>query len=1289
MQDTLSESLRRLKQIKIRRVRMVAILLVLSLVVSLDVFWVLRQPGLTLAGDASCGIVEHTHDDSCNTPICICTQSDAVHVHSEACYETHYVAAQENTFLACQLPETAHTHGDGCYETVLVGVTQETKLACENTDETHIHEDTCYITVETGGWEESQLICQLSTEPHQHTDSCYDVELIDAHEERSLVCGLSEESHTHEDSCYEWTMTCALPEHTHTIDCYADTTADVETLLDWQKMFADYPFTDDLREDLVGIALTQVGYTESTLNFAVGEDGIRRGYTRYGAWYGMPYQDWSAMFVSFCLNYAGADPEETPGNSGADSMAEAWKKLEKYQPAGEYIPLPGDLVFFDDNTVGIVSEVRNATFYVIRGDHEDAVTRDMLYLDDESIVGWGITEEPEPEETIPEEEIPETIPQTGLDPPVEYDGIPDISNGPVLRIYEGGIPQPMMRRATTWSTRTTYVENMDLLAYLADNGGSYFFTLLDTNDDGQYIVYPNTGYILSVSFHSENGFLPGTYWYNTPSGLMVDGGTGKFVLQDGTEVGKWEVTDNGFISLEFNEHINSRSDITISATMGIHFPQSEDPIEFDGKITVTVETPPQQIQNTVVTKWGIQGSETLTGKTDPTKLYWNVSITGRADSQIVGAVLTDKLISGEWIGDQRYTESDMEQGLRFGVSDPNGEWHAWNVYPGDPNLTWTEQSWSYTMPQSITCWCGEVFLGNEGWVYYIDYSTTPDKVTSAGQPYYMNRFMVDNQYADGGANFTHGEILGEVYKNGAFVSDAGGGAFQWEFQVLVPAMKADQKAEYYWYLMDYMYLVNEDGQLMEYVTNDANLATVTANYYGTTIPVPNIRDATAADPFAWENAWSPTAEGIEYGRQISILCRCHCNAQNCQHWYEGYGCGSMNGWYEGSSWHSSGFCNCWTETSDTLFTFSYDTTDLSVIKDYGSLNYRLQNVVELYYKPDGGNIGYLVSNDHVAVPVPNLFGKELNHEFDGYIASYTVTVNEAKLVLTNGAPLTIHDVMTNTLAYISGSLVITTEDAGGNTATLQQGVDYTVEYDGTGNQTDQNGKEVHVLDIVILHPQPVMYILDYDTTLIMPNKVTEGIKYSNAAHITLWGEDISENVTEKVHADINIAAKSFKVQMIKTSAETGEPLGGATFGLFNENGGLIYTEVTNEKGELNFQTNVIEGVVLREHVLYYMQELRAPPGYQLDDTPYWFCFCDTTNAYCETCNQVLEGKDGTRIPFEQIGRINISNHVLSYDLPATGGPGIYPLMLVSVMFIVTPLVYGFIRGRKRERRGVG
>jgi uncharacterized surface anchored protein len=277
--------------------------------------------------------------------------------------------------------------------------------------------------------------------------------------------------------------------------------------------------------------------------------------------------------------------------------------------------------------------------------------------------------------------------------------------------------------------------------------------------------------------------------------------------------------------------------------------------------------------------------------------------------------------------------------------------------------------------------------------------------------------------------------------------------------------------------------------------------------------------------------------------------------------------------------------------------------------------------------------------------------------------------------------------MTQTLAYISGSLEISTEDINGNITYLREGVDYTVTYDGTGTAIGENGEPVHRLDIVILHPQPVTYFLDYETALIIPEQITGAIKYTNYATIKLWGEDVRDNTTEKIYADINIAAKNYKVEMIKTSAVTGEPLGGATFGLFNANGGLIATGVTNSNGELFFQTNIIKGIILREHILYYMQELDAPPGYQLDDTKHWFCFCDSTEGSCDVFENVVEGTNAIRIPYQELGIVRAGNHPLYYDLPETGGTGVYPLVLASVTFIVIPSVYIILQRRKRGRRG--
>ena len=55
-----------------------------------------------------------------------------------------------------------------------------------------------------------------------------------------------------------------------------------------------YSNTGNMRNDIIGVALTQVGYTEGSNN-----------YTKYGVWYGQPNSPWCGMFVSWCANQAG------------------------------------------------------------------------------------------------------------------------------------------------------------------------------------------------------------------------------------------------------------------------------------------------------------------------------------------------------------------------------------------------------------------------------------------------------------------------------------------------------------------------------------------------------------------------------------------------------------------------------------------------------------------------------------------------------------------------------------------------------------------------------------------------------------------------------------------------------------------------------------------------------------------------------------------------------------------------------------------------------------------------
>ncbi len=376
----------------------------------------------------------HTHTDACYTlerGELICTKStEGIHTHTEACYT-------ETPVLACETPESnGHAHNSGCFDA-------EGGLICgyENSDG-HRHEPECYDT-------KSELTCLLSEAPHQHTEECYaqnkvlTCALPTEPAEPELICGELEESdvltceipegygsHTHGEGCFDengtqicplteseghqhssicygtWEQICNLEAHTHTLACFSDPTADVETAEDWQKTFANVELARKWPLDVLAIAESQLGYTESAANYAVASDGkTQKGYTRYGAWYGDSYGDWCAMFVSFCLHYAGVPMEAFPREASCARWVEMLEAQDLYAPADSgYRPGPGDLVFFSTtggtlaDHVGLVRELRRGGengdtltgFTTIEGNCNNQVAGREYAADDAIILGYGV-----------------------------------------------------------------------------------------------------------------------------------------------------------------------------------------------------------------------------------------------------------------------------------------------------------------------------------------------------------------------------------------------------------------------------------------------------------------------------------------------------------------------------------------------------------------------------------------------------------------------------------------------------------------------------------------------------------------------------------------------------------------------------------------------------------------------------------------------------------------------------------------------------------------------------------
>lgn len=207
-------------------------------------------------------------------------------------------------------------------------------------------------------------------------------------------CG--KEEHVHTEACG---ASCTREEHIHDASCYSNIHADLETKDDWEKTLVNMVKGPTPRENLVLVARSQLGYKESTLNFQVDAGGTRRGITRYGQWYGNPYGDWSAMFTSFCLNYAGA--YNAPFNAGPEAMRLEWESAKLYKSASAATPEAGNLLFLQKgggttqkaNAVAIITNVNGNTITVIEGDLENAVAETKYTIGDPAILGYGIVPE--------------------------------------------------------------------------------------------------------------------------------------------------------------------------------------------------------------------------------------------------------------------------------------------------------------------------------------------------------------------------------------------------------------------------------------------------------------------------------------------------------------------------------------------------------------------------------------------------------------------------------------------------------------------------------------------------------------------------------------------------------------------------------------------------------------------------------------------------------------------------------------------------------------------------------
>ena len=172
----------------------------------------------------------------------------------------------------------------------------------------------------------------------------------------------------------------------------------------------------DYVEHLLDVARGELGYTEGD-----------HGYSKYGEWVGDPYTQWCAEYLCWCVDQVDQRygtqllrkvyPMYSGSNTGKNWFIQEgryivrWGNLENwgyqwlkgedsYISTGDYIPQPGDWVFFtwdsdqDTDHVAMVEyctrdQDGNVTIHVLEGNAPSAVQRNTYPLTYTRILGYG------------------------------------------------------------------------------------------------------------------------------------------------------------------------------------------------------------------------------------------------------------------------------------------------------------------------------------------------------------------------------------------------------------------------------------------------------------------------------------------------------------------------------------------------------------------------------------------------------------------------------------------------------------------------------------------------------------------------------------------------------------------------------------------------------------------------------------------------------------------------------------------------------------------------------------
>ena len=764
-------------------------------------------------------------------------------------------------------------------------------------------------------------------------------------------------------------------------------------------------------------------------------------------------------------------------------------------------------------------------------------------------------------------------------------------------------------------------ETSDLETYVKQQGGTFSMLLFDA--DGKRIqngaeLHLDTNYEVVLSFTLPNGILPGSYTTTIPAeGFNFTAESGEYKIKDGTVLGTWSIGAGGVLTSTFNETANGYTNMVVNASFTIRADEDAEKLSFNNDIYVIYKAPDEGVDDftgyksmNFLDENGKAADSSVNGTLDSdsyTNIRNAVTVNVNNDTTLAGKILRDSL------GDTQYfSDEDEAKGISLMLTTADGNYTV--TLTTENGLVWGDKDdyWSYTFPEKLD---GIDLTKAEVTRIRATYdSTIKESTMSKAEVRHSNTAYIEEngeELVSIGTNIMqkHDIGTGENSINKTGVRE--GNTVTWTMSgTIVGAVPGTDKYSNIRFQDNFCVMAGSGwgsyqyGTLPDSVQNmyrDAvSNMTVTLSYKGNTYTVKSYDQAGEDDLFAYKLTFPNTSAmkdgsdgadsstGTRESAVIRFGMRCDCTEDTCSTWNGA--CKNMIG---------NGFCGCWLATSEVGYTMTYS-TDISALEEAFGAGWRVANKLQFT-----GSVGNW-NGAGAEIPLGQTLDKSLKAAptvDNGYTASYKIEVNKDCQDLSAYKNITLNDTMADTLVYVPGTMKITAVAADGSSTVLDADADYVLEKIAA-NQ----------LEIQLKKLGAYKYVLEYDAMVVIDGSEAS-IDYNNSATLTIDGEVYKKESESRTLAKIEYSAQKFAVTVEKTDADDAAILiPGAEYGLYTEGGELIASDTTDENGQIKFMTNVRKGIILKEHTAYYIKEIKAPEGYQLDEESHLLYFCTTAGG---------------------------------------------------------------------------